>query len=237
MSLLTLWSPKGGSGTSVFAAACSLVIARRTGARLVDLDGDQPAILGLAAEPRAGVLDWLAAGPSAPTDALDRLAVEVAPGLVLLPRGAEHRALAPMPEAEAEAGAALAVALRDGAVPTLVDAGTASTPAARALLEVSDASLVVVRPCYVTLRRAVRLALVGRAAGIVLVDEPERSLGAKEIADVLGRPVVARVPVKAAIARAVDAGVLPSRLPDGLARAANEALRAVGLATVARDAA
>lgn len=235
MSLLTLWSPKGGSGTSVFAAACSLVLARCTGARLVDLDGDQPAILGLGAEPAAGVADWLAAGPNAPTDALDRLAVEIAPELVLLPRGAEHRALAPRPEAEA--GAALAVALRDGEVPTIVDAGTAATPAARALLEVSDVSLVVVRPCYVTLRRAVRLALVGRAAGIVLVEEPERALGAREIADVLGRPVVARVPVKGAIARAVDAGVLPSRLPDGLARAAGDALRAVGLVASTRGAA
>ena len=63
MALLTLWSPKGGSGTSVFAAACALVLARGPGARLVDLGGDQPAIFGLGAEPRTGVADWLEAGP------------------------------------------------------------------------------------------------------------------------------------------------------------------------------
>ncbi|MEY3361227.1 MAG: hypothetical protein RL531_946, partial [Actinomycetota bacterium] len=46
MSLLAIWSPKGGSGTSVVAAACSLVLARTAPARLADLAGDQPAVLG-----------------------------------------------------------------------------------------------------------------------------------------------------------------------------------------------
>ena len=150
-------------------------------------------------------------GPGAPTDALDRLAVEAAPGVALIPRGLEAAALAPRPAAEA--GAALAVALRDGPVPTLVDAGTADDPAARALLEVSDATIVVVRGCYLTLRRSVQHPAVARAAGIVVVEEPGRAIGAKEIADVLGRPVLARVPARDSIARAVDAGVLAHRLP------------------------
>jgi hypothetical protein len=50
------------------------------------------------------------------------------------------------------------------------------------------------------------------------VEEPNRSLGAAEVADVLDRPVLARIPIRPAIARAVDAGVLASRLPDPLAR-------------------
>src|SRR5690349_1682065 len=112
--LLALWSPKGGSGTSVLAAAIALVVARGPagGCRIVDLDGDQPAIFGLAADPELGVLDWLAAGPEAPSEALDRLAVEVAPGVALLPAGRGPTTLGARPAAEA--GAALAVALRDG---------------------------------------------------------------------------------------------------------------------------
>lgn len=235
MALLTLWSPKGGSGTSVFAAACAVVVAREAGVRLVDLGGDQPAIFGIGSEPARGVGDWLAAGPDAPTDALDRLAVEAAPGLALIPRGDEPGALAPHPAAEA--GAALAVALRDGPVPTLVDAGTASEPAVRALLEVSDVSIVVLRGCYLTLRRAVRHPAVGRAAGIVAVDEQGRAIGTREMADVLGRPVIARVPSREAIARAVDAGVLGQRLPDALARPAAASMRAVGLLVHQRGAA
>lgn len=228
--LFALWSPKGGSGTSVLAAATALVLARRSdGARLADLDGDLPAILGLVADPPTGLADWLAAGPEAPVDALGRLAVPAAPGVALLPRGSTGRTLAEVPATEA--GAALAVALRDGPVPTVVDAGRATAPAARAVVEVADASVVVVRGCYLALRRAVHSPMLARAAGVILVEEPNRSLGAPEVADVLDRPVLARVPVRPAISRAVDAGVLASRLPDALARPVARALVAVDLLT------
>ena len=215
--LLAFWSPKGGSGTSVLAAASALVLARRAdGARLADLEGDLPAILGLAADPPTGLNDWLAAGSEAPVEALTRLSVPAAPGVTLVPRGVTDRALGGVPAAEA--GAALAVALRDGPVPTVIDAGRATTPAARAVIEVADVSVAVVRGCYLALRRGVHSPLLARSAGVVLVEEPGRSLGAPEVADVLDRPVLARVPIRPAIARAVDAGVLASRLPDALAR-------------------
>ena len=90
--LLALWSPKGGSGTSVVAAALALVSAGRVDeTRLADLGGDQPAILGLpvpdcgfgSARPSEGLTGWLAAGPSMPTDCLDEMSVAVVPGLTL----------------------------------------------------------------------------------------------------------------------------------------------------------
>ncbi|MET0275295.1 MAG: hypothetical protein ABW211_00455 [Acidimicrobiia bacterium] len=218
--LLALWSPKGGSGTSVFAAACAVVLARGPagGCRVADLAGDQPAIFGLAGEPELGLLDWLDAGVEAPTDSLDRLLVEVAPGVALLAAGTTERAL--RPRAAAEAGAALAVALRNAPVPVVADCGTATDPAARAMVEVADVAVMVVRGCYLTLRRAVRSPGLGSTMGAVLVDEPGRSLTRREIADVLGIPVLARVPMRDAVSRAVDAGVLAARLPDVLGRAA-----------------
>lgn len=226
--LLALWSPKGGSGTSVITAACALVLAREaSGARLADLAGDQPAIFGLASDPETGVADWLAAGPEAPPDALERLTVPAAPGIALIPRGTPEQPLAPQPAAEA--GAALAVALRDGPVPVVVDAGRALGPSARALVEVADTSVVVVRGCYLALRRAVHSPLLERATGVVLVEEPGRSLGVNEVADVLDRPVLARVPLRAPIARAVDAGVLAARLPEPLGRSATRVLTRLGI--------
>jgi hypothetical protein len=240
--LLALWSPKGGSGTSVFVAACAVVLARDArepgsggGARVADLAGDQPAIFGLGADPDLGLLDWLGAGPQAPTEALDRLLVEVAPGLGVLPRGGTARVLAPV--AAAEAGAALAVALRDGPVPTLVDCGTADEPATRAVVEVADVSVVVLRGCYLGLRRAVRSPALPASAGVVLVEEPGRSLSARDVSEVLDLPVLARVPVKQTIARTVDAGVLAGRLPDALARPALDLLQRSGLAHGQRGAA
>ncbi|HEY7437757.1 MAG TPA: hypothetical protein VIC35_00005, partial [Acidimicrobiia bacterium] len=138
--LLTIWSPKGGSGTSVFAAACALALTPAPGVCLVDLCGDQPAVLGMAGDPEHGDADWLALGPEAPTDALERLAVDVCDGMRLVPHG--RGTAVPGAPSGAEAGAALAVSLRDAEVPTIVDAGVPKSPAAQALVEVADASLI-----------------------------------------------------------------------------------------------
>ncbi len=230
--LVALWSPKGGTGTSVLAAACAAVLARQGPCRLVDLAGDQPGILGLATDPGTGLAEWLATGPDAPPDALDRLAVEVAPGLHLVPSGT-RRPLAPRPAAEA--GTALGAALRASDRPCVIDAGRVDDPATRMVVEVADASVVVVRGCYLTLRRAVHAPLTPRARGLAFVDEPGRALGPAEARDVLDRPVLTEVPVRPAIARAVDAGVLAVRPPDGLARAAARLLDRLGVGAVAHD--
>jgi cellulose biosynthesis protein BcsQ len=234
--LLSLWSPKGGSGTSVMAAACAILLAGDRGARLVDLDGDQAAVLGLGPDgpdfngrgssgrggPR-GVRDWLAVGPEAPADAVGRLGIDAAPGLVLVPPGTADRT------ASGESGAALGVVLRDAGIAVVADCGRADDAASRALVEVSDLSVVVIRPCYLALRRAAADELVRTASGIVVVEEPGRALGTREVADVVGVPVLASVPVRAAISRVVDAGVLVARLPDCLARPTRTLLERLGL--------
>src|SRR5205085_448518 len=82
-------------------AARALVLARHGGVRLADLAGDQPAIFGLGTDPETGLADWLATGAEAPPDALDRLTIEAAPGVALIPTGAGGGPLAPVAEAEA----------------------------------------------------------------------------------------------------------------------------------------
>ena len=160
--------------------------------------------------------------------ALDRLAVEAAPGVALIPAG-DRRRRARAPPA-AEAGAALAVALRDGPVPTLVDAGTgrrAPRPVRCSRCRTRRSSSCAAATSRCGARSATRRSpgppgssssrsRAGRSA-------PRRSPTCS------GRPVIARVPARDAIARAVDAGVLAHRLPDVLARPAATALRAVGL--------
>src|SRR5438874_1587232 len=164
--LICFWSPKGGSGTSVVAAAAALVMAREGSVRLADLSGDQPGIFGVA-DPATGLRDWLRLGPEAPVDALERVAVDAAPRVSLLPSGT-----ADVAPALPEAGAALAVALAQDARPTVVDACTLSPgsvpPAVDASLEVAEASVIVIRGCYLALRRAVRLDATAGATGAVL---------------------------------------------------------------------
>lgn len=225
--LLALWSPKGGSGTSVVSAALALVSAARCETRLADFGGDQPAILGLP--PLASALtlvEWLNAGPATPTEWLDDMAVPVVAGLSLLPGNPDVLAASP------ECGAALAVALRDGGM-TVIDVGSGvddSDGASRAVIDVADAALMVIRPCYLALRRAVADARLASSHAAILVEDAGRALDAEDVASVLGIPVVGRIPVRSEIARAVDAGVLRDRVPVSLARAGGDVLdRLAGL--------
>ncbi len=220
--LFALWSPKGGSGTSVVSAALGSFLARRRPTVLVDLAGDLPAIAGLSPYgpgpggpfPYPTLLHWLGAGPAAPSDALEELIRPLGNGLGLLPLGGPFLA---GPELLPECGAALAAALAGG--PDVVaDAGRADHGVQRAVVEVADASVIVLRACYLALRRAVADELTARATGAVLVAEPGRSLDGGDVSDVLGCPVLATVGIDPSVARAVDAGLLISRPPPVLAR-------------------
>lgn len=214
--LVSCWSVKGGSGTTVVAAALAVVLARRddAGAVLVDLAGDAPAVLGLADLVGPGVAEWLRAGAEVPDDGLVRIEHPVVSGLTLVPRG--DGPLDGVDRAEALA-AALAT---DGRV-VVVDCGRLGRHdgpgVGRVLAGSATHSLLVTRPCYLSLRRAVSAPLTPSA--VVVVDEPGRALGAADVRAILGVPLAATVASDPAVARAVDAGLLASRLPRTLARA------------------
>lgn len=86
----------------------------------------------------------------------------------------------------------------------------------------ADVTYLVTRNCYLALRAAMRLNL-DQVAGVVLLEEPGRSLTDWDVADVLGRTVVARIEASPAVARAVDAGTLVCRTR------ARESLEPLGL--------
>jgi MinD-like ATPase involved in chromosome partitioning or flagellar assembly len=215
--VVACWSAKGGVGTTVVAASLGLVLAQRSpgGVLLVDLAGDLPAVLGLPDPAGPGVLGWAAAGRDAPADALARLAVPVLPDVDLLPRGDGE----PVGWDRLELLTAM-LATDDRSV--VVDCGTlvASSPEA-AVAAGAATSLLVTRACYLALRRAVAAPL--RPSGVVLVSEMGRALDRADIESVLGVPVTAEIRVDTSIARAVDAGLLLSRLPRGLQRALRDA--------------
>ncbi len=75
------WAAKGGSGTTVVAAALALSSPRPS--LLVDLDGEIPAVLGLPEPDRPGVSEWLASDTS--PDHLAELLVDIGPRVWLLP--------------------------------------------------------------------------------------------------------------------------------------------------------
>ena len=210
--LIACWSPKGGSGTTVVSAALALVLSTSTGPTLLaDLAGDVPAALGLSGPDGPGLTDWLAAGPDVPEDALARLEVEVGPRLRLLPRGVAGI------EAEALGRAsALATALAADRRSVVADCGRAATGPGLVLAAGASVSLLVLRPCYLALRRAEAAPI--RPSGVILVTEQGRSLTRRDVEEVLGVPVRAEIPYEPAVARAVDAGLLATRVPRNLER-------------------
>jgi Flp pilus assembly CpaE family ATPase len=219
--LCCCWSAKGGSGTTVVAASLALELADRgADVLLVDLAGDLPAVLAVET-PGGGVGDWLSAAEELPADALRRLEVRVGPNLALLAPGAlpvTGPGTVGLPPGRVELLVGL-LAASDRAV--VVDLGTATpdpAPLAAGLLDRADTAVLVVRACYLALRRVAVGRL--RVDEVVLVEEPGRALQVRDVEEVVGAPVRVRVPVDPGVARAVDAGLLPSRRPRALRRLA-----------------
>lgn len=224
--LVACWSAKGGSGTTVVSVALAAVLARSSpaGALIADLGGDVPAVLGLPEPLGPGLGEWLASGASVPADALSRLEISGHDGLAVLPRGQWPTSGGDVADScAAGAGGRLEVAaavLAADPRPVVVDCGCLPGPGL-AMAAAASVSLLVLRPCYLSLRRALQAPL--RPSGVIVVSEAGRALGRSDVEAVLGVPVRAMVAVDPAVARAVDAGLLPARLPRGLERALRHA--------------
>lgn len=80
-------------------------------------------------------------------------------------------------------------------------------------------NLLVTRPCYLALRRAV--ASQQKPDGIFLIGEPGRALTSRDVARALNAPIVAEMAYDPTLARAVDAGLLSSRMPRSMRDALN----------------
>jgi hypothetical protein len=210
------WAAKGGSGTTVVATALALSSPRPS--LLVDLDGEIPAVLGLPEPDRPGVAEWLSSDASA--DHLAELLIDIGPRTWLLPwQNATYDSRHQYVDDHGVRWALLGDWLHDWSnqwgCDVTVDIGTRMPP--EPLATRSDRSLLVTRACYLSLRRAVRSAV--RPTGVVLVDEPGRGLGQRDIEHALGVPVEAVVSLDPSVSRAVDAGLLAGRLPRVMTRA------------------
>lgn len=114
----------------------------------------------------------------------------------------------------------------------VVWSGPAPADGSASSCELEAPAVLVTRACYLALRRLVKRDDYSPAAlrGFVLVDEPGRSLGARDVASVLGLEHLATVPFRASTSRAIDAGVFVTRMPAGYRYAVTETLRRLGCA-------
>ena len=189
--LIVCHSPKGGSGCTVTAATLALLLAtrHRGGGHVVDLAGDLSATLGVP-EP----------ADQHPRDVNSALQLHTC----------SHRDRHGTVITDWDRAVSLVGALSG---PVVVDASAAILD--ERLVAAADVLLTVVRPCYLALRRATTQKSAGSRVpdGVIMVNEPNRALGPKDVETVLRVPVRAVVPFDASISRAVDAGLLSHRIP------------------------
>lgn len=218
--IIWYWSVKGGVGTSVVAAATAIRLAsedRET--TLVDLTGDQPALLGMiagTAPSEPGIGDWVAAGDGVAADAIGRLLEDVAPGLRLLRDGTQPALVDRTVDGEnPRSRLVLALEMLARIGPVVVDAGLDPFEL-RTDLAASHRPVCVLRSCYLALNRAQRTS--GPYDWVVLVEEPGRALRVRDVAAAVGASSVKRVAWDPRVARSVDAGTIVSMLPPPLRR-------------------
>ena len=201
-----LSSPKGGTGTSVVAASLAIVSSSSSPTLLVDLSGDQAAILGLP-QPPIGLSDWANGMTYREFDEIISLCHD---NLYLAPTGTfDFETL----NANAWDKLLRALSLKHSEGHNIiVDLGRADIPLA--LRKIVDTCYLVTRPCYLALRRAVDLETA--FSGVIVVNEPDRVLTSRDVELVLKLKCVAEIPYTSEISRRVDSGLLKSRLPMAL---------------------
>lgn len=214
-------STKGGSGTSTVTAGLAAITGLRSNAArtsrtsvlVVDLLDDLPAIFGLAA-PLEGLAEW--STRSTDRDFFD-LCLDCGHGVQLMPRGT-----GPLPDPTSNLWSRLTGVLEQQVTAgndVFVDVGTRRVPdrLEGRLAAMPTRSLLVIRPCYLALRRAIECR--DTVDGVVLVTGGDRVLGKRDVEGVLGVPVVCEVPLDPDVARRVDSGLFNSRLPARLVTA------------------
>lgn len=214
-------STKGGSGTSTVTAGLAAmtglraIAARssRTSVLVVDLLDDLPAIFGIPA-PLNGLAEWLT---RATDEDFTDLCLDCGHGVQLVPSGTS-----PLPDPASNLWNRLAGIIEHHVASdnqVFLDLGTHRIPDRLEcrLAAIPNRSLLVIRPCYLALRRAIE----GRDTfeGVVLVTGGDRVLGKRDVESVLGIPVVCEVPLDPDVARRVDSGLFNSRLPTSLVTA------------------
>jgi hypothetical protein len=172
----------------------------------IDAGGDLLAVLGVPDPSGPGVVDLLLSDVPVTVEALRRLRVEVG-AIGVVPRGADRAG-----DVTTDRWQELAQVLTRDGQRWLLDAGTG--PGGQTATVAGVRLLLVVRNCFLALRRAVQSSL--RPDGVVLVTEPHRALDVRDVVAVLTGVAVTEVRIDPAVARAVDAGLLAARLPRGL---------------------
>lgn len=198
--LTVCYSPKGGQGCTTVTAALA---AHEPDALLIDIGGDLPALLGIPEPAGPGICDLLTTTDPIDARSLAAITIDAGPACLI------HAGSTPPTDVHSRRWDELADTLRSSYRTVFLDAGTNHHAAV-----IADRRVMVVRACYLALRRAVAVDV--RPDRVILIVEPGRALTTVDVEAALGVPVAAEIPFDPAISRAIDAGLFTARLPIAL---------------------
>ncbi len=243
--IYSCWSIKGSSGVTTISTAMALSWARERDIEvlLVDLAGDIPSCLGLASSAPVGISDWLCSSENLESDSLKRLEIEVIPRLHLLSRGTKpltelSQVLSPdalIHEISFQVSlfsSELIKFLSQDKRRVILDCGNLWDSALgakdqnksqysdllfrRSVAGAGDVSWIFLRACYLSLHKISGFSM--RPDAIVLLKEVNRSLSSLDVSEIIGAPIALNIAADPLVMRAVDSGLLSSRLPRRLER-------------------
>ena len=232
----------GGAGASVFAGVVAFTAARDATASngevlLVDCDpwgAGLDLMLGLEEDPGLRWADLAARSGRLPVDALQRTLPGLGVGAGRV--GVLCHGRRPVSEISADVMTVVLDAGRRAGCTTVVDLPRHPGPAADRVLEQADLVVLVtpadVRGCWAADRVCARIRSFGSRAGVVVRGPSPGGMGAGELADFLGLPLLARMRPVRSLPRELEYGLTPGadrRRP--LARAAREVLLALRSST------
>ncbi len=223
--LITVFSPKGGSGTSTCAAliAKSFSIHMNNPTTLIDAhNGDIESVIGIDSESEYGFLQWIrSSSPS--SNNLQKISNYIDAKLSFVNYSSNisdgyNNALV----AEGTQFEKVKNAFTDTDVNYVIDIGTNVNTLTTSLIESSDLVIMVMKECYVSLNRASAHPYVESADVAVVVKESGRSISSKQIGEVLKLRCFIEIEARRDFAKIIDAGVLLFRTPKNMISALND---------------
>lgn len=221
--LISIFSPKGGSGCSTSTCLIAKSLAGHipnTEVFLIDAyNGDLDSIVGVESESEYGFVQWVeSANPT--TTNLDRISNNVLENLSFVKYSSVKRDIylrnVEIDNADAEKFEKVATALNSEENICVVDLGTRVDAVSNSIIASSDLVIMVMKSCYVGLNRATAHPYIEKVDAAIIIEEQGRSIGSKQISEVLKINCIIEIDARRDFARAVDAGVLVVRTPKNM---------------------
>ncbi|HMS25377.1 MAG TPA: hypothetical protein PKB15_06815 [Acidimicrobiia bacterium] len=221
--LFSVFSPKGGVGTTVSSVLFAKSCAQSVPTLVIDAcEGDLEAVVASDIEPRYCFDDWVNSAEPTSTS-LEKISVPLKHNLDFVAGSVRDPASSGKGVSSSRGGENDGIrrqqiidALTQREGDCVIDLGNRADDLAQEIIQSSDIVVMVLRQCYLGLWRAMTHTFREHVDVCVVIRESGRSIASNEIARTLGVLTVIEIDARRDFARTIDAGVLIHRTPEKL---------------------